>query len=189
MSIQLIVGLGNPGAAYASTRHNVGQWMVESLAEHYSLTFKNDKKLHSQLATFNTHTGSCLVAIPDTFMNRSGQAVRAISQYYRIPVENILVAHDELDLPVGRIKLKTGGGAGGHNGLKDIISQLNSEGFHRFRLGIGHPGHKDLVEKYVLSSPNKNDKIDLVLAIDRAVSVIPLLLEGKLNLAMNQVNS
>ncbi|OEH48615.1 Peptidyl-tRNA hydrolase [Legionella parisiensis] len=134
----------------------------------------------------NQHTAK--LVLPISFMNHSGQPARLISQFYRIQPQEILVAHDELDLPPGRIKLKTGGGHGGHNGLRDIIAQLGSTEFHRLRIGIGHPGHKDLVHQYVLGRPSAQDRQLIYDAIDRGIAVMPLVFSGDLSRAMNQLN-
>ncbi len=188
MSIKLIVGLRNPGSAYAHTRHNAGGWFVDSLARHYNAVFKVDKKLHGELTRLDVNGESCNALLPLVFMNHSGLSVHAVCQFYRIEPNEIVVAHDDLDLPVGRIKLKTGGGHGGHNGLRDIINQLGSTGFHRLRVGIGHPGHKDLVLNYVLGKPSQHDRQLIVDAIDRGVDVMPTVLAGGVVVAMSQLN-
>ena len=188
MSIKLIVGLRNPGSAYEHTRHNAGGWFVEALARYYNVLFKMEKKLHGELTLIDVSGMSCKALLPLTFMNHSGLSVHAVCQFYRIEPNEILVAHDELDLPVGRIKLKTGGGHGGHNGLRNIISQLGSTDFHRLRVGIGHPGHKDLVLDYVLGKPSQHDRQLIVEAIDRGVDVMPTILTGGIAVAMSQLN-
>lgn len=188
MSIKLIVGLGNPGAAYEQTRHNAGAWFLNALADQSHLSFKLNKKMQGEVAELDVHHGRCYVLLPLTFMNHSGQSVRAICDFYRIQPHDIVVAHDELDLLPGRVKLKTGGGHGGHNGLRDIITHLGTTNFHRIRLGIGHPGHKDMVLDYVLGKPSQDDRKQIDQAIERAVDVVPLLLKGNLALAMNQLN-
>ena len=187
--IKLIVGLRNPGAAYEHTRHNAGGWFLDAFAKADALTFKSDKKWPGELATF-THDGvSCMALLPLTFMNHSGQAVRAVSQFYRIEPHEILVAHDELDLPVGSIKLKSGGGHGGHNGLRDIITHLGTTAFQRLRIGIGHPGDKTLVLDYVLGKPRASDKILIDDAMARGIKVLPDMLAGRMDIAMNRLNS
>lgn len=188
MAIKLIIGLRNPGSAYEQTRHNAGEWLTAALAKRHNAAFKLEKKMQAQIADLelNNHPGK--LVLPLTFMNHSGQPTRLISQFYRIQPEEILVVHDELDLPAGRIKLKTGGGHGGHNGLRDIISQLGSGEFHRLRIGIGHPGHKDLVHQYVLSKPSVQDRQQIYDAIDRGIAAIPLVLSGDIARAMNQLN-
>ena len=187
-SIKLIVGLQNPGSAYEHTRHNAGGWFVKALAQRNSLNFKMEKKLSSELSELNTDGQKCRISIPATYMNHSGQAVVAIAQFFRIDVHEILVVHDELDLPPGRIKLKTGGGHGGHNGLRDICSKLGNGNFHRLRIGIGHPGHKDLVHNYVLGKPSIADRQLIVDAIDRGIAQIPTIIKGHMAEAMNQLN-
>jgi peptidyl-tRNA hydrolase, PTH1 family len=189
MAIKLIIGLRNPGQAYEQTRHNAGGWLASSLAQRHNLSFKLEKKMQAELAELELNKYPGTLMLPLTFMNHSGQPARLFSQFYKIQPEEILVAHDDLDLPVGRITLKTGGGHGGHNGLRDIISQLGSNAFHRLRIGIGHPGHKDLVHHYVLSKPSALDRQQIDEAIDRGIAIIPLVLSGDLAKAMNQLNS
>ncbi|MFI4918216.1 MAG: aminoacyl-tRNA hydrolase [Legionellales bacterium] len=189
MAIKLIIGLRNPGSGYEHTRHNAGGWFTTMLAQQHNSHFKLDKKMQAELAELDINNNLCKMALPTTFMNHSGQPTRAISQFYRIQPEEILVVHDELDLAVGRIKLKTGGGHGGHNGLRDITAQLGSAEFHRLRLGIGHPGHRDLVHQYVLSKPSIQDRQEIYAAIDRGMAIIPLVLSGDLAKAMNQLNT
>ncbi len=153
-SIQLIVGLGNPGPEYVATRHNVGFWFVEELAYRLKATpFKDEKKFFGKVAKANVNNKDVWLLKPETFMNRSGQSVLALAHFYKIPPENILVIHDELDILPGTVKFKQGGGNGGHNGLKDIQSKLSSPNFWRLRLGIGHPGDKNLVSNFVLKKP------------------------------------
>lgn len=189
MAIKLIIGLRNPGSAYEQTRHNAGGWLVMSLAQRHNSHFKTDKKMQAELTDLDVNHHICKLALPLTFMNLSGQPVRAITQFYRIQPEELLVVHDELDLPVGRIKLKTGGGHGGHNGLRDITAQLGSPEFHRLRVGIGHPGHRDQVHQYVLSKPPVHDRQQIYDAIDRGIAVMPLVLSGEIARAMNQLNT
>ncbi len=186
--IKLIVGLENPGAAYEQTRHNVGGWFVRMLANHHGLRFKSEKKLNAEVCLLELGEKQCRLALPMTYMNHSGQPVQALARFYRLHPEEILIVHDELDLPPGRIKLKTGGGHGGHNGLRDCIGKLNSQDFHRLRIGIGHPGHKDLVHKHVLSKPSVSDRQEIYDAIERGLIIVPKLIEGKLAEAMNQIN-
>jgi PTH1 family peptidyl-tRNA hydrolase len=188
MTIKLIIGLRNPGSTYENTRHNAGGWFAEALVKHYNGCFKAEKKLHAELATIDVADQSCKVALPLTFMNHSGLPAREICQFYRIQPNHILVVHDELDLLPGRIKLKTGGGHGGHNGLRDIVANLGSHDFHRLRIGIGHPGHKDQVLGYVLGKPSQQDKQLIFEAIDRAIDSIPTILTGTMANAMNLIN-
>lgn len=189
MAIKLIVGLRNPGSAYEYTRHNAGGWFTTALAQRQSTSFKLEKKMQAELAELESNGQQCTLVLPITFMNHSGQPTRLISQFYRIKPEEILVVHDELDLPAGRIKLKTDGGHGGHNGLRDIIAQLGSTAFHRLRIGIGHPGHKDLVHQYVLSKPSVHDRQQIYDAIERSIPAMPLVIAGDLAKAMNQLNT
>ena len=188
MSIKLIVGLRNPGKAYARTRHNAGGWFVTALAECYNVLFKMDKKLHGELANLDISNEPLKALLPIDFMNHSGVAVRAACQFYRIEPHELLVAHDDLDLPVGRIKLKTSGGHGGHNGLRDIITQLGSTEFHRLRVGIGHPGHKDLVLDYVLGTPSQHDRQLIDDAVHRGIQVIPIVVSDSISVAMSLLN-
>ncbi|MFI4962563.1 MAG: aminoacyl-tRNA hydrolase [Legionellales bacterium] len=189
MAIKLIMGLRNPGSAYEQTRHNAGGWFALALVQRHSSQFKLEKKLQTELADLNLAQETAKVALPLTFMNHSGQVTRAITQFYRIAPEEVLVVHDELDLPVGCIRLKSGGGHGGHNGLRDIVTQLGSSEFHRLRIGIGHPGHKDLVHQYVLNKPSLQDRVQILDAIERGIAVMPLVLSGELPKAMNQLNT
>lgn len=189
MAIKLIIGLRNPGSAYDQTRHNAGGLFVQTLAAQYKTTFKSDKKMQAELAEINSNNHLCKIALPLTFMNHSGQPTRAISQFYRILPDEILVAHDDLDLPVGRAKLKTGGGHGGHNGLRDIACQLGSPDFHRLRIGIGHPGQKELVHPFVLSKPSVADRQLITEAIERGIAIMPLVWSGDVARAMNQLNT
>lgn len=189
MTIKLIIGLRNPGSAYEHTRHNAGGWLTSLLAQRHNSAFRIEKKMNAEVAQITSNPNSCTLVMPLTFMNQSGQPTRAISQFYQIQPHEILVIHDELDLTPGRIKLKTGGGHGGHNGLRDIMTQLGSPEFHRLRIGIGHPGHKDLVHQYVLNKPSLQDKQQIYDAIDRGIAAIPLIVSGDLAKAMNQLNT
>ncbi len=188
MTIKLIVGLRNPGSAYTRTRHNAGGWFVEALATHHHALFKDDKKLHGEITSLTINGISCQAMLPSVFMNLSGLPIRTFCQFYRITPEELIVVHDDLDLPAGRIKLKTGGGHGGHNGLRDIIHQLGSTHFHRLRVGIGHPGHKDLVLNYVLGKPTELDRQLISEAIERGIAVLPTLMAGEVSVAMSQLN-
>lgn len=188
MSIKLILGLQNPGSAYEHTRHNAGGWFVTALAKHQSSVFKTEKKLQCKIANIDIDDSPCKLALPLTFMNHSGQSIQALSHFFRVSMHDILVVHDDLDLPPGRIKLKTGGGHGGHNGLRDIINKLGGD-FHRLRIGIGHPGHKDIVHSYVLGKPSSSDRQHIIDAIDRGLSVIHQVISGNMAIAMNQLNA
>lgn len=181
--IQAIIGLGNPGTQYAQTRHNVGFWFVDRLADQHRTGFKPESKFHGQLAKTD-----CWLFKSNTYMNESGRAVIAFAQFYRLTPSQLLVIHDDLDLPVGTARLKTGGGHGGHNGLRDISQQIGNE-FHRLRLGIGHPGNKNQVANYVLKNPSADDQIAILQAIDQAFAVLPLVLSGDMAKAMNQLHT
>jgi PTH1 family peptidyl-tRNA hydrolase len=189
-AIQLIVGLGNPGPEYDQTRHNAGALFVERLADRERVNLSLDKKYFGLVGKFSHQGRDVRLLIPTTYMNRSGQSVAALAGFFRIPPEAILVAHDELDMPPGVAKLKTGGGHGGHNGLRDIIAQLgNQNSFHRLRLGIGHPGHSSLVSGFVLSRAPRSEQELLDTSIDFALDVMPELLAGDLTRAMQKLHS
>ena len=189
MANWLIAGLGNPGPQYEHTRHNVGFWWLDQLARELSTTFNVENKFHGQLAQSQYAQDKLFLLKPLVFMNRSGQSVAALANFYKIPTSNILVIHDELDLPTGTAKLKRGGGHGGHNGLRDIISVTGSKDFLRCRLGIDHPGHSSLVSNYVLSKPSLADRQNIELAIDNALCVLPDVLSGDLEKAMHWLHS
>lgn len=182
---KLIVGLGNPGAEYAKTRHNAGFWFVEGLTHS---TFTLNTKFKSLVGCDEIAHNKIYLALPQTFMNRSGDAVVAIAQFYKILPCEILVVNDELDLPPGSIRLKKGGGHGGHNGLKSIISQLGTNEFIRLRIGIGHPGHASDVANYVLKKAPSQEHIAIEHAIARALSFKNELAVGKLDQVMNQLH-
>ncbi|MFV3303665.1 aminoacyl-tRNA hydrolase [Pseudomonas sp. NY15181] len=189
-AVQLIVGLGNPGPEYDQTRHNAGALFVERLADAQRANLSLDKKYFGRVGKFNHKGRDVRLLIPTTYMNRSGQAVAALAGFFRIPVEAILVAHDELDMPPGVAKLKKGGGHGGHNGLRDIIAQLgNQNGFHRLRLGIGHPGHSSLVSGFVLGRAPRAEQELLDTSIDSALGVLPEMLDGDWTRAMQKLHS
>jgi len=189
-TIKLIVGLANPGPQYSDTRHNAGAWFVEQLARDHQADFKPDQKFHG--FTTKIHPGGSPVhlLIPTTFMNRSGQAVQAMSHFYKINPDEILVAHDELDFSAGVARLKLEGGHGGHNGLRDIIQKLGgARDFPRLRIGIGHPGDKSKVHSYVLKNPNSQDKQSIEDAIRDAANQIDSIAVGDLAKAMNQLHT
>lgn len=186
--IALIVGLGNPGAEYEATRHNAGFWFVDELARQAGAEWRKDTRFHGQVGKANLHGNTVWLLKPDTFMNRSGQAVSALAKYYKIPVEEILVAHDELDFDPGVVKLKRGGGHAGHNGLRDIISAMGSKDFLRLRIGIGHPGNAKQVSDFVLTRPSNADRRCISDAIDEARRVVPALLDGDVEKAMRELH-
>ena len=188
--IHLIVGLGNPGQQYAGTRHNAGAWLVQSLHDCYAkLPLKLEKKFKAEIVRTHLHGHEIFLAIPTTFMNLSGEAVAAIAKFYKIPTEAILIAHDELDVPCGEIRLKQGGGHGGHNGLRSICQHLQSHDFYRLRIGIGHPGQSHLVTDYVLHKPNQDDRQLIETAINKGVDALPLILNDDLQKAMTQLHT
>jgi len=186
--IKLIIGLANPGERYAPTRHNAGAWFIEQLAGDASFQLETKLKCYMAKVTLGS-SGPVLLAIPSSYMNVSGLAVRAISQYYKIQADEILVAHDEIDLPPGTIKIKEDGGHGGHNGLRDIFKHLGTQRFWRLRIGVGRPTHSGEVENYVLKAPNKQDKEEIDSALYRAEHVIPNLLQGDFQGAMNYLHT
>lgn len=186
--LKLIVGLGNPGQQYAQTRHNTGFWFVAQLAEAYGITLNADKKFHGLTGRGQIYGQDIRLLLPMTYMNKSGQAVVPMVNFYGIDNSELLIAHDELDIPAGSIKLKTGGGHGGHNGLRDITPHIGNE-FHRLRIGIGHPGHKSKVSGHVLSKPSSDDQIAIEAALDEAMSATKLLVTGDIEKARNQINS
>ncbi|MFP3874393.1 MAG: aminoacyl-tRNA hydrolase [Thiohalophilus sp.] len=186
--MQLIVGLGNPGPDYEGTPHNAGFWFVDAVARQYHAIFKPEKKFHGEVARFS-HAGQDVWLLkPVTYMNLSGQAVQALANFFKIDKENILVVHDDLDLPPGTARLKEGGGHGGHNGLRDIISRMGGNGFQRLRIGIGHPGDKNRVTSHVLKKAAKDDRIAIENAIKAALKVLPEVLDGELPGAMNELH-
>lgn len=189
-AIQLIVGLGNPGPEYNQTRHNAGALFVERIADQYKIPLTPERKYFGLVGNAIINGQNTKLLIPTTYMNRSGQAVAALANFYRIPMEAILVAHDELDLPPGIAKLKQGGGHGGHNGLRDIIAQCaNQNNFYRLRLGIGHPGHKNLVSSFVLSKAPKQEQQLLLDSIENALDVLPTMVTGDWSKAMHQLHT
>ncbi len=189
-AVQLIVGLGNPGPEYDQTRHNAGAFFVERLAAAQGVNLSFDKKYFGLTGKFSHQGRDIRLLIPTTYMNRSGQAVAALANFFRIKPEEILVAHDELDMPPGVCKLKQGGGHGGHNGLRDIIACLaNQNNFHRLRIGIGHPGHSSQVSNYVLSRAPRSEQDLTNTSIEFALGVLPDLLDGNFSRAMQQLHS
>lgn len=188
--VKLIVGLGNPGAEYEHTRHNAGQDFVSELARQHSETLSPTPKFFGFAGRVIINSRDVRLLIPTTFMNRSGQAVAAIAQFYKIDVENILVVHDELDLDPGIAKLKIGGGHGGHNGLRDIISASgNNKNFGRLRLGVGHPGNAKQVSNYVLKRAPIEEQNKIEDAIGNALRYIPDLVSGDWEKAMRELHS
>lgn len=182
LPIKLIIGLANPGERYALTRHNAGEWFVHLLTQHNS--WRLESSLSSRVIK-QMGPPPLLLAIPTTYMNLSGQAVQAMSHYYKITPEEILIAHDEIDLPAGTIRLKQAGGHGGHNGLRSIIQHLGTPAFWRLRIGVGRPAEASQVEHYVLHAPGKEEQASIDAALNRAQEILPLLLKGQFQPAMN----
>ena len=193
MPIKLIVGLGNPGKKYESTRHNAGFWLVERLAAQHRLTLRKEPKFHALVARLDTPSGQTWLLEPQTWMNESGSAVGAIAKFHKISAEEILVVHDELDLPPGGVKIKQGGGHAGHNGLRDIIENLGAADFWRLRIGIGHP--RDLaaseqeVADFVLHPPRREEQELMDAVIARGVEVFDLILADKMAAAMHKLHT
>jgi len=184
--IDLIVGLGNPGSQYARTRHNVGFWLLDQLAAS-GADLRVESKFQAEVGTLKFGGRRVALLKPTTYMNLSGQAVGAYARYYKIQPAAILVVHDELDLAPGTVRLKRGGGHGGHNGLRDITAQIGAE-FLRLRLGIGHPGSADKVVEYVLGNPPTDDRLAIEDAISRGLAVLPEIVAGQTDKIMNQLN-
>jgi len=185
--VRLVVGLGNPGPEYSETRHNAGFWFCERLAGQLGLTLAREARFHGLVAHARSPVLSLL--LPQTYMNRSGQAVGALARFYRIAPTEILVAHDELDIPPGQLRLKFGGGLGGHNGLKDITAHLATQDYWRLRIGIGHPGDRNEVVNYVLKPPRREERDEIHSAIERALELWPLLSRGDWNAATQRANT
>ena len=187
-SYQLLIGLGNPGVRYEATRHNAGVWLLERVARRYAAGFRSSPRCVGSIADADIDGVRIRLFRPATFMNHSGRAVAAVAGFYRVPVERILIAHDEIDLPPGTVRLKRGGGHGGHNGLRDVVPQLADSGFSRIRIGVGHPGHKDRVVGYVLDRPSAAERSGIDEAIDRVVDDIARIAGGDLEGAMNTLH-
>ncbi|MDK9701525.1 MAG: aminoacyl-tRNA hydrolase [Sulfuritalea sp.] len=185
--LRLIVGLGNPGAEYAETRHNAGFWLCERLAGELGVSLGRESRFHGLAG--QARAENLWFLLPQTFMNRCGQSVRALTQFYRIDPAEMLVMHDELDLPPGQMRLKFGGGLGGHNGLKDITAHLGTQDYWRLRIGIGHPGDRNEVIDYVLKPPRKEERGEIDAALDRALLAWPMLARGDFAAATQRINS
>ncbi len=185
----LIVGLGNPGARYERTRHNAGFWFVQALCRRLGCTLKAESKLRGASARVRSGGVDGVILKPDTFMNESGQSVRAAADYFRIGFDRIVVAYDDLDLPPGTVRLKQGGGHGGHNGLRSIFSHLGDQAFWRVRLGIGHPGMREAVTPWVLSRAPATEEQAIIEAVERAIDVLPELLSGRSEAAMQTLHT
>ena len=188
-TIQLVAGLGNPGAKYEQTRHNAGFWFVDEVARQVNACFKSESKYKSEVARCSIAGNDCRLQKPMDFMNRSGLPVASLAAFYQIPRSSILIVHDDLDLPPGTVKLKRGGGHGGHNGLRDLIPHLGGNDFLRLRIGIGHPGHRDDVVGYVLKNASRDERAIFDRAIDEAVKVLPDIISGDFDKAMKELHT
>jgi PTH1 family peptidyl-tRNA hydrolase len=188
-AIQLVAGLGNPGAKYEQTRHNAGFWFVDVLARQCAGQFHHDNRYRSDIARCTIAGHECRLQKPLEFMNCSGQPVASLAAFYRIARSCILVVHDDLDLPPGTVRLKKGGGHGGHNGLRDLIPKLGGNDFLRLRIGIGHPGHRDDVVGYVLKPATPDERAAIDAAIDAALEVLPDIVAGRLDKAMKALHT
>ena len=186
--IRLIVGLGNPGEKHEQTRHNVGFWFVDTLARREGATFKQENKFKGEVAHFSCQGEKIWLLKPQTYMNDSGESLRPFCDFYKIPSEQVFVAHDEIDLPNGEVKIKWAGGHGGHNGLRSIFAHL-SKNIWRLRLGVGHPGHKDQVVNYVLKRVNQHDRDEIENAIIDAMNVIDECVAGEMESAMKKLHT
>ncbi|MCC4115029.1 aminoacyl-tRNA hydrolase [Aromatoleum toluclasticum] len=184
---RLIVGLGNPGAEYIETRHNAGFWFCERLAEQLGVRFNHESRFHGLVA--NARDAGVWLLMPQTFMNRSGQAIGALARFYRIAPAEILVVHDELDIPPGQLRLKFGGGLGGHNGLKDTSAHLGTNDYWRLRIGIGHPGDRNEVVNFVLKAARREEQTLIDEAMERALATWPLIARGEWNTASTRLNA
>jgi len=189
MPIKLIAGLGNPGKKYESTRHNAGFWLVERLAAQHRLTLRKEPKFHALVARLDSASGPAWLQLPQTWMNESGSAVAALAQFHKIGADEILVVHDELDLPPGGVKIKQGGGHAGHNGLRDIIEKLGAPDFWRLRIGIGHPGDRAEVASFVLRPPRQEEASLISEAIEKSLAVWPSIAAGDMEKAMHRLHT
>ena len=189
MAIKLFVGLGNPGSEYDQTRHNAGFWFIDALARELKVTLVPEKSYFGLAARAQVQGQTVWLLQPQTFMNLSGKSVAALARFFKIPPDEVLVAHDELDIVPGQVKLKQGGSHAGHNGLRDIHAQLGSPDYWRLRLGIGHPGSKDQVLGWVLKKPSAEHRADIDECIHRAVRAAPLLVAGDMTQATMQIHT
>jgi peptidyl-tRNA hydrolase, PTH1 family len=188
-SLRLIVGLGNPGAEHIRTRHNAGFWFIDALALAHGARFGFDNKLHGETAKISVDGQPLWLLKPTTFMNKSGISLASALRYWKIEPDEMLVAHDDLDLPAGTVRLKFDGGHGGQNGLRDIFAHLGHGKFHRLRIGIGHPGDRNRVLSWVLGRPGADDEQAILGGIGRALEVLPLAVQGDFNDAMKKLHT
>jgi len=187
-SIKLIVGLGNPGPEYERTPHNAGFWLIDELARRYNGQLKAEPKFHGDACKVRIADHDCWLLKPMTFMNKSGLSASALASYFKIDQSEVVVAHDELDFPPGTVRLKLGGGHGGHNGLRDIIPSLGKD-FYRLRIGVGHPGDRNKVTDYLLGRASKEVLDGAMQSINEALDVIELLVKGEIDKAMHALHS
>ena len=188
-TIKLIVGLGNPGKEYERTRHNAGYWWVDAIAAARRATWKKETKFSGWTTRVDEDGAEFLLLKPSTYMNESGRSVSAVMRFFKIDPGQMLVVHDELDLPPGAVKMKRGGGTGGHNGLTDIADSLDSKDFWRLRVGIGHPGDKDLVADYVLDKARRVEQDAIDPPFERSLELLPRLAKGKVIDAMTWLHT
>lgn len=186
--LTMIAGLGNPEERYERTLHNAGFWFVDELARRAGVRFKYEKRFDAEICKIDIEGNDVWLAKPQSFMNLSGGPIRATLDYYRLSASQLLVAHDEIDLPPGTVRLKKGGGHGGHNGMRDVIRHCGPD-FLRLRLGVGHPGQKDKVTGYVLKKASSDVEAAILKTVDEAAGVMPLLIESGLNAAMKKLHT
>lgn len=187
--IKLFVGLGNPGVEYQTTRHNAGFWWIDALVAKLKVALKHERAYQGLMCRTQYENQAIWLLQPQTFMNLSGQSVAALANFYKIKPEEILVVHDELDLTPGQVKLKFGGGHAGHNGLRDIHAKLGSSDYWRLRIGIGHPGERAAVIRWVLQKPSSEHQQIITSAIDHTLQALPLLLTDQMQAAMKVIHT
>ena len=188
-SIKLIVGLGNPGTEHSDTRHNAGFWCVDAIADEYGGQFRQDAKFHGETCRVKVESEDCWLLKPTTYMNHSGRSVQAMVSFYKLSISEVLIIHDEIDLDPGTARLKTGGGHGGQNGLRDIINQLGDKSFARLRIGVGHPGDKHKVVNHVLGRASRDDQEKINQSIEQSLHIIPYLIQGEMQRAMTALHT
>lgn len=189
LAIRAIAGLGNPGEDYLNTRHNAGFWFLDLIEEQNALSWKLEKKLHAKISNYQTNGQTIRLFKPTTFMNNSGKSMVACNKYYNIALGNLLVAHDDIDLEIGQIKIKLGGGHGGHNGLRDIINALGGrKDFYRLRIGVGRPKHSSQVHDYVLKPPSKAEQSVILQRLQDALATLPDIISGEFEKAMRELH-
>lgn len=186
--IQIIAGLGNSGDSYQDNRHNAGFWFVEKLAEQHDATFASHKKFSGSSCRITTPQGTVLLFKPEPFINLSGKGLASFVRFHKVPLSQVLVVHDEIDFDNAKLRLKRSGGTGGHNGLVDIIQCLGAD-FWRLRIGVGHPGKSSKVASHVLSDPSVDERIEINLAIKKVIAVLPEILAGEFEVAMNRLHT